>query len=148
MQMRRVHYNGKRLKASMSQSRFGCVFSTDVDAVVDEIARKEPLVTTSKTDQVRKLIMRILHIIYIYIYKTSFLASACVIYDGRTCEIVLIFFIPVTYCMYISTRINMYNILHRMNDKNLCWVGCNYCFAPFNMQSIGQPRHSLTSVQG
>ena len=37
-----------------------CVFSTDVDAVVDEIARKEPLVTMSKTDQVRKLIMRIL----------------------------------------------------------------------------------------
>ena len=35
-------------------------FSTDVDAVVDEIALKEPLVTMTKTDQVRKLIIRIL----------------------------------------------------------------------------------------
>lgn len=29
---------------------------TDVDAVVDEIARKEPLITASKTEQVRKLV--------------------------------------------------------------------------------------------
>ncbi|WAR03285.1 DAW1-like protein [Mya arenaria] len=32
---------------------------TDVDAVVDEIARKEALITASKTDQVRKLIGRL-----------------------------------------------------------------------------------------
>lgn len=35
-------------------------FRTDVDAVVDEIARKEALITASKTEQVRKLIGRIL----------------------------------------------------------------------------------------
>ena len=39
-------------------------FSTDVDAVVDEIALKEPLVTMTKTDQVRKLIIRILPFVY------------------------------------------------------------------------------------
>ncbi|CAC5413209.1 DAW1 [Mytilus coruscus] len=32
---------------------------TDVDAVVDEISRKEPLITASKADQVRKLIQRL-----------------------------------------------------------------------------------------
>ena len=37
-----------------------CLFRTDVDAVVDEIARKEALITPSKTDQVRKLVIRIL----------------------------------------------------------------------------------------
>lgn len=31
-------------------------YRTDVDAVVDEIARKEPLITASKTEQVRKLV--------------------------------------------------------------------------------------------
>lgn len=35
-------------------------YRTDVDAVVDEIARKEALITASKTDQVRKLIGSIL----------------------------------------------------------------------------------------
>jgi len=34
--------------------------STDVDAVVDEITRKEPLITASKIEQVRKLIISIL----------------------------------------------------------------------------------------
>lgn len=32
---------------------------TDVDDVVDEISRKEPLITPSKTDQVRKLVGRL-----------------------------------------------------------------------------------------
>jgi hypothetical protein len=35
-------------------------YRTDVDAVVDEISRKEPLITASKADQVRKLIQSIL----------------------------------------------------------------------------------------
>ena len=35
-------------------------FRTDIDAVVDEIARKEALITASKTEQVRKLVGRIL----------------------------------------------------------------------------------------
>jgi dynein assembly factor with WDR repeat domains 1 len=30
-----------------------------VDAVVDEIARKEPLITPNKTEQIRKLIIRL-----------------------------------------------------------------------------------------
>ena len=37
----------------------GFLFRTDVDAVVDEISRKEPLVTPSKTEQIRKLIIRL-----------------------------------------------------------------------------------------
>jgi hypothetical protein len=32
---------------------------TDVDAVVDEISRKEPLITPTKSDQVRKLVVRL-----------------------------------------------------------------------------------------
>jgi hypothetical protein len=31
-------------------------YRTDVDAVVDEISRKEPLITASKAEQVRKLV--------------------------------------------------------------------------------------------
>ena len=31
-----------------------------MDAVVDEIGRKEPLITPSKSEQVRKLVIRIL----------------------------------------------------------------------------------------
>ena len=34
-------------------------FSTDVDGVLDEIVAKEPLVTPSRMDQVRKLIIRL-----------------------------------------------------------------------------------------
>ena len=39
-------------------SRLFFHYRTDVDAVVDEISRKEPLITPSKTEQVRKLVTR------------------------------------------------------------------------------------------
>lgn len=38
----------------------GFTCSTDTDLVVEEIARKEQLITSSKIDQVRKLVQRIL----------------------------------------------------------------------------------------
>lgn len=42
---------------SLEYKSFICLCNrTDVDAVVDEIARKEPLITASKTEQVRKLV--------------------------------------------------------------------------------------------
>jgi len=45
-----------------------CIYSTDVDAVLDDISAKEPLITPSRLDQVRKLIIsiqthRLFHII-------------------------------------------------------------------------------------
>ena len=52
-----------RNKANLSHhdSHVFSIFSTDIDAVVDEIARKEPLITASKADQVRKLCGSILY---------------------------------------------------------------------------------------
>ena len=37
------------------------IFSTDVEALLDEIVAKEPLITPSKMEQVRKLVIRILY---------------------------------------------------------------------------------------
>jgi len=52
------------LKTLAYNSFYLCLFfsRTDVDAVVEEIARKEALITASKTEQVRKLIGRILFV--------------------------------------------------------------------------------------
>ena len=52
------------LCSSMECKVYDCMcFSTDVDALVDEISCKEALITSTKTDQVKKLVMRILCVV-------------------------------------------------------------------------------------
>ena len=75
---------------------------TDVDAVVDEIARKEPLITSSKAEQVRKLVLRILYHVYLcsgfgfflYIHGTCFLS----LIKFNNC-LVLLFTFRLTKCI-------------------------------------------------
>ena len=47
------------LKHCPDDSLLYMTFRSDVDAIVDELVVREPLITTSKTEQVRKLILSI-----------------------------------------------------------------------------------------
>ena len=49
----------------------GFTCSTDTDLVVEEIARKEQLITSSKIDQVRKLVQRILDLCRFFFFVNA-----------------------------------------------------------------------------
>jgi len=49
------------------------IFSTDINSVVEEIVKREPLITATKVDKVRELIeSNIMNIYFILIYYVFF----------------------------------------------------------------------------
>ena len=55
----RMDYKVIPLKQCPDDSLLYMTFRSDVDAIVDELVVREPLITTSKMEQVRKLILSI-----------------------------------------------------------------------------------------
>ena len=55
----RMDYKVIPLKQCPDDSLLYITFRSDVDAIVDELVVREPLITTSKMEQVRKLILSI-----------------------------------------------------------------------------------------
>ena len=57
-------------------------FRTDVDMLLDDIVSKEPLITPSKMEQVRKLIISILYFCFLYcISQCNFLILSISFFD-------------------------------------------------------------------
>ena len=55
-----------------SQYILFCKSRSDVDAILDDIVTKEPLVTSSKMEQVRKLIVRIFSQVFFHVKSFYF----------------------------------------------------------------------------